>query len=307
MTFLSLVAALLLEQLRPLRPGNPVYLLFIRHAATLERHFNGGQGYHGVVAWLLAVLPPVIAAAVIYLLLYRMSPALGWLWNVAVLYLTMGFRQFSHYFTEIIQGLQEGRLDKARDDLGRWRGESAVEFGANEVARVAIELGLVGSHRHVFGPLAAFIVLGPAGAVLYRMAALLADKWGGSRGPEFGEFGRFAESFFFWLDWLPSRITALSFAIVGNFEDAVYCWRTQARSWGTHAHGIILSSGAGAIGVRLGDPLHQYGSMEFRPEIGTGEEADADYMQSTVGLIWRALVLWLFLVLLVSVAHSLGG
>jgi adenosylcobinamide-phosphate synthase len=94
---------------------------------------------------------------------------------------------------------------------------------------------------------------------------------------------------------------------VGNFEDAVYCWRTQARSWGTLAHGIILSSGAGAIGVRLGDPLHQDGSMEFRPEIGTGEEADADYMQSTVGLIWRALVLWLFLVLLVSVAHSLGG
>lgn len=59
--------------------------------------------------------------------------------------------------------------------------------------------------------------------------------------------------------------------------------------------------------MRLGDTLHQYGSMEFRPEMGTGEEADVDYMQSTVGLIWRALVLWMFLVLLVTVAHSLGG
>lgn len=307
MKFLSLVAALLLEQVRPLRQGNPVYQLFIRYAASLERHFNGGQGHHGVVAWLLAVLPSVVATLAIYLLLSRVSPLLGWLWNIAVLYLTMGFRQFSHYFTEIIQALQEGHLDRARDYLGQWRGESVAEFSSNEIARVAIELGLVSSHRHVFGPVASFIVLGPAGAVLYRMAAMLADKWGGRGEPEFGEFGRFAERFFFWLDWLPSRVTAASFAIVGNFEDAVYCWRTQAQSWAMHSHGIILSSGAGAIGVRLGDTLHQYGSMEFRPEMGTGEEADVDYMQSTVGLIWRALVLWMFLVLLVTVAHSLGG
>lgn len=306
MTFLSLIAALLFEQLRPLRQGNAIYLLFSRYAAGLERHFNGGQVRHGIVAWLLAVVPPVAVTLAVYLLLSRLSPLLGWLWNVAVLYLTMGFRQFSHYFTEIIEALQEGRLDKARDYLGQWRGESAAEFSSNEIARVAIELGLVSSHRHVFGPIASFIVFGPAGAVLFRTAAMLADNWGARSEPEFGEFGRFSERFFFWLDWLPSRVTAASFAIVGNFEDAVYCWRTQAQSWTMHSHGIILSSGGGAIGVRLGDALHQYGSMEFRPEMGTGDEADLDLMQSTVGLIWRALVLWMFLVLLVTVAHSLG-
>lgn len=307
MTFLSLVAALLLEQVRPLRPGNAVHALFARYAGSLERHFNGGQRHHGIVAWLLAVLPPVAVTLVVYLLLCRASPLLGWAWNVAVLYFTMGFRQFSHFFTEILQALQEGHLDKARSDLEQWRGESSVEFSGNEIARVAIELGLVSSHRHVFGPVAGFIILGPAGAVLYRAAALLADRWGGRGQPEFGEFGRFADRFFFWLDWLPSRVTAASFAVVGNFEDAVYCWRTQAQSWAMHSQGIILSSGAGAVGVRLGDSLHQYGSMAFRPEIGTGDEADADYMQSAVGLIWRALVLWMFLVLIVTVAHALGG
>jgi adenosylcobinamide-phosphate synthase len=306
-TFLSLAAALLLEQVRPLRQGNAVYVLYIRYATGLERHFNGGQGHHGIVAWLLAVVPPFAATLGIYLLLSRLSPLLGWAWNIAVLYFTMGFRQFSHFFTEILEALQEGHLDKARDCLGRWRGEPAAEFSSNELARVAIEQGLVSSHRHVFGPIASFIILGSAGAVLYRTAAMLADKWSARSEAELGEFGRFAERFFFWLDWLPSRITAASFAIVGNFEDAVYCWRTQAQSWTMHSHGIILSSGAGAIGVRLGETLHQYGSMEYRPEMGTGDEADVDYMQSTVGLIWRALVLWMFLVLLVTVAHTLGG
>ena len=306
MTFLSLIAALLLEQVRPLRQGNRVYLLFTRYAMSIERHFNGGQFRHGVIGWLLAVLPLVVVAFAVYLLLFRLSPWLAWLWNVTVLYLTMGFRQFSHYFTDIMEALREGRLDVARDYLGRWRGESAAEFSANEIARVAIELGLISSHRHVFGTVACFIALGPAGAVLYRLAAMLGEKWGLRGDAEFGHFGRFAERFFFWLDWLPSRLTAVSFAIVGNFEDAVYCWRTQALSWAVPSHGIILASGAGAIGVRLGDTLHQDGSFQFRPEMGTGDEADVDYMQSAVGLIWRALVLWMFLLLLVTAAYSLG-
>lgn len=305
MEFLSLIAALLIEQVRPLRQGNRVYLLFTRYAMSIERHFNGGQFRHGVIGWLLAVLPAVLVTFAVYLLLFRLSPWLAWLWNVTVLYLTMGFRQFSHYVTEIMEALRGGRLDVARDYLGKWRGESAAEFGANEIARVAIELGLISSHRHVFGTGACFIALGPAGAVLYRLAAMLVEKWGLRGDAEFGHFGRFAQRVFFWLDWLPSRLTAASFAIVGNFEDAVFCWRTQALLWAMPTHGVILASGAGAIGVRLGDTLHQHGSLQFRPEMGIGDEADVDYMQSAVGLIWRALVLWMFLLLLVTVAYSL--
>ncbi|MFN7085851.1 MAG: CobD/CbiB family protein [Burkholderiales bacterium] len=306
MSFLSLVAALLLEQLRPLRHNNGIYLAFARYADNLERQFNAGHYRHGVIAWLLAVLPVVAAVLAVQALCYRLSPLLALAWNVVVLYLTMGFRRFSHYFTEIMRVLRDDDLPAARDYLGKWRGAPADEFNANEVARVAIEQGLIGSHKHVFGPIAAFIVLGPAGAILYRLAALLNDSWGGRDDPEFGEFGRFAERFFYWLDWLPVRLTAVAFAVVGNFEDAVYCWRTQAQSWATRAEGILLAAGAGALGVRLGEELHQYGSIELRPEIGVGEPADVVAMHGAVGLIWRALVLWVFLVLLVTVARAVG-
>ena len=305
MTFLSLIAALLVEQLRPLRPGNAVHLIYVRCVTQLETRFNGGSGEHGVVAWLLAVVPLVAVTAGIQFLLYHASPLLAWGWNVAVLYCTVGFRQFSHPYTQILQALQEGRLDGARACLTEWRGEPALEESANDIARVAIEEGLLRAHRHVFGPIASFIALGSAGAVLYRTAAMLSDRWGGRTDPEFGDFGRFAERFFFWLDWLPARATAASFAVVGNFEDAVYCWLTQGRSWAMHTQSIILSSGAGAIGVRLRaeGPAE---AAEVRPEVGAGDEADVDYMRSAVGLIWRALVLWMALVLLVTVAYVLG-
>lgn len=278
---------------------------FERYADQLERQLNAGEHRHGVLAWCLAVLPLAIVTAIVSHALYALTPLAGWLWNIAVLYVTMGFRRFSHYFTLITRALRDQDLTVARETLGRWRGKTAAEFTPNEVARVSIELALVGSHRHVFGPIAWFIVLGPAGAVLYRLSAVLAERWERDD-PQFGAFGDFAQRAFFVLDWVPARLTAASFAIVGNFEDALFCWRTQAEAWAARAHGIILASGGGALGVRLGDALQEPGSVEFRPELGLGEAADVDYMQSAVGLIWRALVLWIFLIFIVTIAHSMG-
>jgi adenosylcobinamide-phosphate synthase len=306
MTFLSLLAALVLEQAWPLRQGNPVHLGFTRCAQALEGQLNGGERRHGMVAWLLAVLPVLAAVVTVYYVLHGMSALAAWLWNVAVLYLTLGFRQFSHHFTDIQQALRAGELARARDLLGQWRGESAQEFSAGELARVTIEQGLLASHRHVFGTLFWFVALGAGGAALYFLAAVLAGKWDARAGTESAEFGRFAARAFYWIDWLPARLTAVSFAIVGDFEDAIYCWRTQAAAWAEQPHGILLAAGAGALGVLLGDTLHQHGGLHYRPVLGLGDEADADQMQYAVGLIWRALVLWMFLILLVSLAHALG-
>lgn len=305
MKFLSLVIALLIEQARPLRHGNVVYAAFGRYTEAIEGYLNAGEYRQGVLGWILVVAPPALVTVLVYYALHRISPFVALAWSVVVLYFTMGFRQFSHYFTDILQYLRDGDVAAARDTLARWRGGASAQ-GANEVARAAIELGLIGSHRHVFGPVAWFIALGPAGAVIYRTAALLNDRWGVRGDAEFGEFGRFARRSFFWLDWLPARVTAASFAIVGNFEDAVYCWRTQAGAWATKARDVILASGGGALGVRLGDAFRDYEDTELRAELGAGDEADVDYMQSTVGLLWRALVLWVFLVFLITAAHSLG-
>jgi cobalamin biosynthesis protein CobD/CbiB len=93
---------------------------------------------------------------------------------------------------------------------------------------------------------------------------------------------------------------------MGNFEDTVYCWRTQAATWLNPEAGIILASGAGALGVRLGQTIMQDQRPLFRPELGIGEEADADFMQSAIGLVWRALVFQMIMLLLLTVANLLG-
>jgi adenosylcobinamide-phosphate synthase len=306
MTLFSLLGALLIEQWHALDRQNAVALLFARYADLLERHFNAGAWRHGMLGWFAAVLPWAIGVAVTEHLLAGTSTVLEWLWGVAVLYVTMGFRKFSHTFTEIHEALKNDDLAAARDLLGRLRGQSTNELTRGEAARVAIEEGLVLSHRYVFGVVAWFAVLGPAGATLYRAAASLAERWGARTGDDFGAFGQFAARAFEIIDWVPVRLTALSFAVAGDFEDAIYCWRTQAASWMPRARGVLLASGGGALGVLLGGSLHQYGGLEYRPELGTGEAADVDFVQSVVGLLWRALVLWVLVVLLMSIARWAG-
>ena len=306
MKFLALALALLLEQAWPLRRGNPFYAAFERYADILEQRFNGLQANHGAIAWMVAVLPLALLTALIYALLREAHLLLALAWSIAVLYIAMGFRRFSHCFTEIAQALREQDIATARDVLGRWRGVPADELNAAEISRVAIELGLLQAHRYVLGPIFWFVMLGPVGPVVYRAADLLAERWGRQVDPEKRAFAFFAERAFFWIDWLPARITAGSFAIAGNFEDAAYCWRTQAASWARGAEGVVLASGAGALGIRLGGALREEGMLNQRPELGIGDEVVVEDLRGAVGLIWRALVIWLFLLLIVSMARVLG-
>ncbi|MBL8502060.1 MAG: CobD/CbiB family protein [Rhodocyclaceae bacterium] len=307
MTVIALIVVLLLEQVRPLAERQAVAVPLGRYARFFEGHFNDGQAHHGTIAWCLAVLPATLACAAAYFALASLNPLLGFAWNAAILYLTLGFRQFSHYYTDIHLALRMGETERARALLGEWRGRSADGLNASEIARLAMEEALVAAHRHVFAVVVWFVLLpGPSGALLYRLAFYFSRHWGARRDAEFGAFGRFAERAFAVIDWLPVRVTAAAFAIVGDFEDAVYCWRTQAARWSDEATGILLASGAGALGVRLGLPIVESGEVTERPELGLGEEADADFMQSGIGLVWRTLVLCLLLLALLGVANWAG-
>jgi adenosylcobinamide-phosphate synthase len=197
--------------------------------------------------------------------------------------------------------VKSGDIERARSLLEEWRGASGVVRTREEVIRLAIEEALISSQRHVFGVIFWYVLLpGPSGAILYRLSAYLWQRW-----KDRGSFGRFAERAFYLIEWPAVRLTAAAFAVVGDFEDSIYCWRAQARTWPDPNDGVILGAGAGAMGVRLGMPVQEVEGMEPRPEIGVGEPADGPFLDSTVGLVWRALVVWIFVLLLITVARVL--
>jgi adenosylcobinamide-phosphate synthase len=306
MSLLSLIFALLLEQWRPLSDRRYLLSPLGRLATWLERHFNAGESQHGLIAWLVGVAPIVLGTWLVYALLWRVHVTLALAFNVLALYLTMGFRQFSHHFTDIHLALKQDDLESARRHLAAWRGHSCANLNTEEVVRLTIEEALAASHRNVFAVVFWFVVLpGPSGAILYRLTTFFHRRWGGSHDGELGRFGQFSSRAFALMEWLPARFTASAFAIVGDFEDAIFCWRSQAAKWMDPVLGIVIAAGAGALGVKLGMPFAQDGEIVERPEMGTGDEADVGFLDSTIGLVWRALVLWLVLLLVLGVAAIL--
>ena len=318
MTFLSILCALLIEQLKPLRADNLVYGEIKSFAMRMEAWFNAGDAANGRLGWLLMMGGLLIPIGGLHWYFHHM----GWTfaafaWNVLLVYLTLGFRHYSHYFTSIQLALAAGDEAAARSLLAEWTRIDTVGMETTEVARIAVEKSLVTTHRNVFGVFFWFLPLGPAGAVLYRVSEYLARAWNEPEHMRNEAFGQFAARAFYWIDWLPVRLTAIAFAVVGNFEDAIYAWRNFAHRWADEARGIILSAGGGAMGVRLGTPNENAPKVlppdaatvdftESEADIMPGEEPNARALQSTVGLVWRALLLWMMLLLLLSSAAWLG-
>lgn len=298
MIFFSLLAVLALEHYRPLRQPLPHFQYFADYAAMLHHKLDGGEHAHGVLAWSVAVLPFVLAVWLIQAWLGGIGFLLELAWSIAVLYFTMGLKYFSGIAEKISGSLRAGDLDAARHELQEWHGGNTATFGPHEVSSVTIEKLLSHSHRQTFGVLFWFILLGPAGAVLYRLSSILSMRWRESS----SDFASPAIKIFHALNWVPQRVTALTYAVAGDFEDAMYCWRTQFNAWPDAEEGIVMAVGAGAMGVRLGVPVHVGGHLQERWEVGLGEEPDADQIDSASSMIWRGLIVWLVIGFLLMVA-----
>lgn len=328
MSFISVLLALLLEQARPLGRGNAVHAGLRAWVRWSTRNFDAGKSFHGWLAWGFAVGGPSVAALAIY---WVLDFFLGWpvamVWSVAVLYATLGFRQFSFHFTQIRDALADGDEDRARALLAEWQQIDASELPRSEIIRHVIEHSVLAAHRHVFGVLAWYAVLaafgfGPAGAVLYRLSEFVTRYWQhkstAHHQPVSEALQQTAADAWIAIDWLPARITAISFAVVGSFEEAIDGWRYYEPRYEGDNDGVILAATSGAVNIRLGAAASAAtfttdgasamppGAVDRRRGASSAQTPELAHLAVVVGLVWRTVVMWMVLLALLTLARLLG-
>jgi adenosylcobinamide-phosphate synthase len=303
-SLLALLACLAAQYAFPPRGRHPLMALYGRLALEASRRLDAGDRNSGIVAWGALMVVGVGPVAIATALAAAMHPALVWILDIVVLYFTLRFLDTTRELAAIERALRAGDAEDAAIRLALWRGEPVDATDGGTVARLAAEHGLREAHYGSFGMLFWYLVLpGPVGIVLYPLALRAARAWSLADDPAERDFGWFAQRAFEVIDWIPQRLSACAFAIVGDFEDALYCWRSQAAAWSPEGEGIVLASGAGALGVRLGDAVPAGEGLEARPPLGVGEPAGEESLASLEGLLWRAWVLWMIVFLLAAALH----
>lgn len=302
MVFFSVLLVLLIEQARALPSTNRFHAWVRASVVWAESVFHAGyERHYGVMALVGLTGFWTLLAFLVWWMLGMLALPLAWLVTLGLLYLTIGFRQFSQRLTDMQLALNQNDVARAADLFLEWQRQTrpdanlqATGLDASRLVRLVLEHSLVCAYRQVFAVIFWFMVLpGPAGLVLYRVSELASRSWEQKGVSLHSEFAWAARRWLAVMDWVPARLTALAYAVAGNFEESTLVWR-QTRDNRPDAARLLTDAGLSAMGVRPtewgrdapGLPDRVLGSMD---------------LAAAARLIWRALALWMGMLLLLTV------
>jgi adenosylcobinamide-phosphate synthase len=209
---------------------------------------------------------------------------IGWLVEILALYCALGLRSLGEHVEPVARALRSGDLDEARRRVGYLVSRETAELDETAVARAATESVLENGSDAVF-------------AALYRLSNTLDAMWG-YRNERFERFGWAAAKIDDLLNYIPARLVALTYAVLGKTRLALKCWRSQGPTWDSPNAGPVMAAGAGALGVELGGAAVYHGELHQRPPLGEGVLASADSIDRGWQLVQRGVWLWLLILCL---------
>ncbi|UJS24491.1 adenosylcobinamide-phosphate synthase CbiB [Thiothrix winogradskyi] len=286
--------ALLLDRLFGEPPRLHPLVGFGRLADWLESRLNHRSIHYGILAWCLAVLPLSIAV-------WWLDTLLGGLWmSILCGWLAIGWQSLRQHAQWVEQALLADDLPQARQKVGWLVSRDTSQLDETAVSRACIESVLENGSDAVFAPLFWLIIGGAPAVVLYRLSNTLDAMWG-YRTERFERFGKWAARVDDVLNWIPARLTALTYALCGSFAAAMQAWRTQGSRWYSPNAGVVMAAGAGALQVQLGGDAVYAGQTKSRPSLGAGAIPDAHTITRAMRLLDRGVYLWAGFTLIMGV------
>ncbi|WP_127475967.1 regulatory signaling modulator protein AmpE [Sulfurivermis fontis] len=238
----------------------------------------------------VVVLIPVLTVLLLGVLFHAIGWPLFFLFAVLVLLYSFGPRDLEAEVEAFLEARERGDEESAMLYAGDMLGNTTVD-SSGKLTRVMLETMLAEANERFFGVVLWFILLGPVGALLYRVAVLVRR---GSASEASG-FAAAAQRLHQILAWLPARLTALAYALSGSFVDAMHYWREEAGKWLEDSRFILVASG--------------FGALRYQPAEDDGVTPDLaeedSYIREALALIRRAALVWLVVLAVFTLAGAL--
>lgn len=265
-------------------------------AKRLESRFNHSNRNPwqlfllGLLSLLLLVILPVGTLIILMIILPLWA---NMMIQIAVVYFCLGWQSLRLHTLAIITPLQQDELNGARSALAMIVSRDTSQLSRRAIARATTESLLENGNDAIFATLFWFALLGAPGALAHRLINTLDGMWG-YRNARYEYFGKTAARLDDLLNYLPARLTALSYALVSaSPKQALTCWWRQAAKHDSPNAGVVMATGAGALSVRLGGGASYHGVYEKRPTFGIGHAPTIRHIYAALRLITKSIIIWL--------------
>ena len=291
MALLAIILCLFLERVW-------TTLAELRTFAWFERLIDRIRGkdrqhlWSGVLGVVTAFALPLVALLIAQYVLIKILALFGFVLAVAVLLYSLGPRDLDGDVHRFLNAWEQGDDVKAQDYAQRIYPVTARPFDAGSLGRGVVEGTLIAAHERWFGVIFWFVILGPLGALWYRLACVLREKCL-RQSEEEGAFKDAALMMHHILAWIPVRLTLFSYALVGNFAEALEAWRKEGYGWKNNwlmdNYQLLIRGGLGAL--------------QLEQDLATDEisAVDARHVRAALGLALRALILAIALIAVITV------
>ncbi len=286
MSLLSVIFALIAESFISSLTELRRFDLFYRYVSWLRAKLPTFSFQNGSVTLVIVIAGVLFAVWLISAMLGNVLGLFGFLFGIAVLIFTIGPRDLAKDVQNINTALENNDFEAANFYASYLANRTISEPPMQLVQTVKEEI-LLQANIRMLGVFFWFILLGPVGAVMFRLSCLLKED----QQDENDEFADACRELYKIVNWIPARICVLSYAIAGNFVDTMSYWHGLSDLWLRDSEEFIVVSGIGALRYeqRIDRDDHE------------GDESDILAIQHTLSLVKRAVIVWVVLLGLLTV------
>jgi len=296
-TLIAVIVALALGHLASdLAAGLRQFGWFASWLRWLNAQFPEGSVWRGRYGIAIALVVPLLVVGLFQIALDQpLWGIAGLLFDVVVLFYCWGPRDLDLDVAAVLDAPDAASRQRAAARL--FPDAASVRLDGASLVEAVFRNAL----RRWFGVLFWFWVLGPFGAVLYRLSTLAVDHAEDSTVPP--ETAAGAKTLRALLEWPVTQLMTVSLALVGNFDSVVGAWRERGDA-SFQLHNTLLGAAARAsVRSDINDEVADYTESGVSSATAMTEVfGELPELRDAMSLVWRILVLWLAIIALFVIA-----